>query len=379
MKKACGFLLAGWLAIGLVGGVSAAELFTTIARNAILLDMTHDRILFAKNAEERVTTASLSKIMTLYLVFDDLKRDRVRLDDRFLVSVKAWRMRGSRMFVEVDTLVRVEDLIRGIAVQSGNDASVVLAEGLSGSEEAFVERMNQTARALGMNDTRFANSSGWPDPNHYSTAFDLAILSQATIRDFPEYYFYYAQTEFTHNSITQSNRNLLLKKRVGVDGLKTGYTQRSGYSLAASSVRDQRRLIAIVTGLPSAQARANEALRLFQWGFEQFRTYPLFEAEEIVDRSVVIEGVTPTVPLKVMEDLEVLLSREQRDRMTVTLRMERALTAPVEREETVGEIVVLIEDEVMRTVPVVTAQEVSRKGFFRRVFEDIRYFFFGWL
>ena len=268
------------------------------------------------------------------------------------------------MFVEVDTLVRVEDLIRGIAVQSGNDACVVLAEGLSGSEEAFVERMNQTAQSLGMNDTRFANSSGWPDPNHYSTAFDLAILSQATIRDFPEYYFYYAQTEFTHNSITQSNRNLLLKKRVGVDGLKTGYTQRSGYSLAASSVRGQRRLIAIVTGLPSSQARANEALRLFQWGFEQFRTYPLFEAEEIVDQSAVIEGVTPTVPIKVAEDLEVFLSRAQRDRMTVTLRMERALMAPVEREETVGEIVVLIEDEVTRTVPVVTAQEVSRKRIF---------------
>jgi D-alanyl-D-alanine carboxypeptidase (penicillin-binding protein 5/6) len=234
---------------------------------AVLLDASSGAVLFQKNAHRRMYPASMTKVMTAYLVFDSLAAGALRLDDRLTVSRAAWRKGGSRMFVEVDTEVSVEDLLRGVIVQSGNDASIVLAEGLAGSEAAFAARMTEIAGALGMTGTRFRNATGWPDPDHYATTRDMVILCRAMIERHPALYPYFSEAEFTHNDIRQENRNPLLGRVAGADGIKTGHTDVSGYSLAGSAVRDGRRLIVVVSGARSDKARAEAATALLEWGF----------------------------------------------------------------------------------------------------------------
>ncbi|HSK39613.1 MAG TPA: D-alanyl-D-alanine carboxypeptidase family protein, partial [Arenibaculum sp.] len=242
----------------------------TIARQAVLIDATTGTVLFEKNADERMPTSSMSKIMTMYMVFDAIKQGHLSLDDTLHVSEGAWRMQGSKMFVELGNPIPVEDLIRGVIIQSGNDASVVLAEGLAGSESEFATRMTQRAHELGLTASNFTNATGWPDDDHYSTASDLAKLSDRIIADFPEFYHYYSETEFTYHDIKQGNRNPLLYRNMDVDGLKTGHTEAAGYGLAASAERNGRRLILVVNGLSDMQARADESARLLEWGFREF-------------------------------------------------------------------------------------------------------------
>lgn len=230
-----------------------AEPMTTIATQAIIVDASTGTILLDKGANDRMPTSSMSKTMTIYMVFDALKEGRLKLDDEFLVSEKAWRMEGSEMFIKVGDKVKIEDLIRGVVVQSGNDAAVALAEGLAGSEEAFAEAMNARAKDLGMTGSHFVNASGWPHPDHYSTPRDLALLAYRIIHDFPEYYHYFSEKEFTYNNIRQQNRDPLLGKLPGADGLKTGHTEVAGYGLIGSAKRGDRRLILVVNGLKSQQ------------------------------------------------------------------------------------------------------------------------------
>ena len=243
-----------------------AQALETRAREAFLIDVTTGTVLLEKDADVSMPPASMSKIMTAYLVFGALKEGRISLDDKLPVSEKAWRKGGSKMFVEVGSEVSVEDLLRGVIVQSGNDACIVLAEALAGSEEAFAEQMTRKAREIGMEGSTFTNSTGWPDPNHRMTARDLAILAERMVQDFPDFYHYYSEREFTYNGIRQGNRNPLLYKNLGADGLKTGHTEEAGYGLTASAERDGRRLVLVINGLESIKARSEEAERLIASG-----------------------------------------------------------------------------------------------------------------
>ena len=267
-----------------VSNISPLSALETPSKQAILIDMTTDTVLFSKNADELMTPSSMSKIMTIYKLFGRLKDGGLSLTDTFSVSEKAWRKKGSKMFVSLKSRVKIEDLIRGIIVQSGNDATIVVAEGLSGTERTFAEELNSSAKKLGMTNSNFTNASGWPDPGHETTARDLAILAAATIRDFPEYYHYYAETTFTYNGIKQGNRNPAIYQNIGADGLKTGHTEAGGYGLTASAIRKDRRLILVINGLASKKIRAIETERLFDWGFREFSNYSLFKKEKLLRR-----------------------------------------------------------------------------------------------
>lgn len=359
-----------WIAgivLSCIASVSSAASIDTIAKQAILIDMTTGTTLFEKNAHQRMPTSSMSKIMTMYMVFDRLRSGRLSLDDTLPVSERAWRMQGSKMFTELNAQIRVEDLIRGVIIQSGNDASVVLAEGLSGSEERFAEEMTRRAREIGLNESNFRNATGWPDENHYSTASDLALLAQHLIKDYPEYYHYYSQTEFTYHGIKQGNRNPLLYRNMDVDGLKTGHTETAGYGLTASAERNGRRLVLVVNGLPSMQARADESARLLEWGFREFESYALFKKGEPVDQAAVWLGDADTVPLVVEEDLRVTMNRDERRNLKVSVVLEEPVPAPVAQGTPLGKIVMEAPGFSRKEVPLVAGQSVDRLGFVGRI------------
>ena len=271
----------------------------TQATHAFVIEAETGTVLLDKAADERMPPASMSKIMTAYVVFDMLKQGRAKLDDELPVSERAWRLQGSKMFVPLGGRISIDDLLKGMIIQSGNDACLVLAEGLAGSEEAFVDLMNQKAKEIGLKDSHFANVDGLPNPDHWMTARDLATLSHRTIQDFPEYYHYYSEMEYEYNNIKQGNRNPLLYKGVGADGLKTGHTEEAGYSLTASVKRDDRRIILVLGGLPTMKARAQESERLIEWAFREFNDYKLFAAGDKVDDAEVWLGSDPKVPLTV--------------------------------------------------------------------------------
>ncbi|MGO4125162.1 D-alanyl-D-alanine carboxypeptidase family protein [Inquilinus sp. YAF38] len=337
----------------------------TIAKQAILIDTTTDTVLMEKAADERMPTSSMSKMMTAYLVYDALRDGRITLDTKFPVSKKAWQTSGSKMFVQINDTIRVEDLLRGLLIQSGNDAAVVLAEGLAGSETAFADRMNEMAKTLGMNASHFVTSNGLPDPEHYSTARDLAILAERMISDFPQYYRYDSEREFTWNKIKQGNRNPLLYRDMGVDGIKTGHTDSGGYGLTASGVRDDRRLVLVVNGLPSMQSRADEGARLLEWGWSQFRLYPLFKAGATVDEATVWLGTEDKVPVTVAQDLAMTLQPADFDKMTVTARFQEPIEAPIAKGQVLGELDIAPPEGPVRKVPLVAAQDMPEASIFR--------------
>ena len=353
----------------------------TSAREAILIDVSTGSVLLEHNADQRMPTASMSKIMTMYMVFEALEEGRLSLDDRLPVSEQAWRTIGSRMFVEVDSMVRVEDLILGVIVHSGNDASVVLAEALAGSEAEFGRLMTERARELGLTGSRFTNATGLPDPNHYSTARDLALLAQHLIHDFPQYYAYYSRTSFQYGVTAagepmdpQGNRNPLLYRDMGADGLKTGHTEEAGYGLTASAVRDGRRLVMVVNGLPSASARAEEAVRVLEWGFREFEALRLFDAQEEIERARVWMGTEREVGLVSPEDLVVTLRRGEREGLRVTVRVEEPVPAPISTTEPVATLTIALPGMPTRAEPLFAARDVPERSFFGRVAGAIEHF-----
>jgi len=355
---------------------SAAAL-ETAAREAFLVDLGTGAVLLDKNADERMPPASMSKIMTVYMVFSRLKSGRLSLDDELPVSEKAWRKGGSKMFVEVGNRVRVEDLLRGVIIQSGNDACIVLAEGLSGSEEAFAQDMNRAAAEIGLTGSHFANSTGWPDPEHWMTARDLAVLAEHLILDFPEYYHLYSELEFTWADIRQTNRNPLLYKNIGADGLKTGHTEEAGYGLTASAVRGDRRLVLVVTGLDSVRARAEESERLLEWGFREFDNYKLLSAGETIAEAAVWLGQSETVPLTAAKDVVVTLARNARPEMKVTLAYDGPVAAPIKAGDTIARLIVTAPDSKTVEVPLMAAQDVEKLGAFGQVTAAAKYMIFG--
>jgi len=332
----------------------------TQATHAIIVEVETGVVLLDKAADERMPPASLSKLMTAYMVFDMLKKGQAKLTDELPVSEQAWRTGGSKMFVALGGKVSIDDLLHGMIVQSGNDACVVLAEGLAGSQEAFVDLMNKKAKEIGLKDSHFANVDGLPDPNHWMTARDLATLAIRTIEDFPEYYKIYSQIDFTFNNIKQGNRNPLLYRNVGADGLKTGHTEEAGYSLTASVKRGDRRIVMVLGGLPTMKARAQESERLIEWAFREFNDYRLFAAGDKVDDAAVWLGSDARVPLSVPKDLVVTLSRKARKDMQVAVQYDSPIPAPIEKGETVGKIVVTAPDMPPDEMPLVAAANIGR-------------------
>ena len=328
-RRATGLAVLPVALLAAVLAASPVRALDTSAGEAILIDEASGTVLLEKNAIRPTFPSSMTKLMTVYLLFERLAAGALALDDTFPVSEKAWRMGGSKMFVEVGSDVRIEDLVRGIVVQSGNDATIVVAEGLAGSEQAFAQQMTAKARELGMTGTVFRNASGWPDPEHVTTVADLALLVRRTIEDFPDYYHYYAEQDFTFGGIAQANRNPLLHAGIGADGLKTGYTEAAGYGLAASAQQDGRRLTLVMNGLSSARVRADEAERLLQWGFRAFDAYRLLAAGETVGEAEVWLGEEESVPLVLNEDLTLTLSHEARRAMVARIVYPGPVPAPI--------------------------------------------------
>jgi D-alanyl-D-alanine carboxypeptidase (penicillin-binding protein 5/6) len=334
----------------------------TQARHALIIEAETGAVLLDKGAEERMPPASMSKVMTAYVVFGMLKEGRAKLDDELPVSERAWRTAGSKSFVPLGGRIKIDDLLRGMIIQSGNDACIVLAEGLAGSEAAFVDLMNKKAKDIGLVNSNFADVDGLPAPDHYMTAHDLVTLAVRTIEDFPEYYHYYSEKEYNFNSINQGNRNPLIYKNIGADGLKTGHTEEAGYSLLASVHRDNRRVIMVLGGLPTMKARAQESERLIEWAFREFNDYQLFTAGETVDDSEVWLGAAPKVPLTVARDLVVTMPRKSRKDMKVTLAYDKPVPAPVHQGDKLGKITVSAPEMTTVEVPLVAAAGVDRAG-----------------
>lgn len=342
------------------------------ASSYILMDFNSGEVLVEHEADQRVEIASLTKLMTSYVIFQELASGSVALDNVVVISEKAWRTPGSRMFLEPNMQVTLEELILGLVVQSGNDASVALAEFMAGTEAAFAGIMNHYAVQLGMANTNFTNSTGLPDPDHYSTARDTALLSAAIIRDFPEYYGWYAQKEYSFNNIRQHNRNNLLWRDPAVDGLKTGHTEAAGYCLASSAKREGMRLVSVVMGASSEQARASESQSLLNYGFRFFETVQLYEAGQELARGRVWKGKTEQVSLGLSEDLFITIPRGRYDDLEARIKMQPELKAPLETGIEVGRISVHLDDTVVASRSLATLEAVPPAGFFGRAWDGMR-------
>jgi D-alanyl-D-alanine carboxypeptidase (penicillin-binding protein 5/6) len=368
------------LVVPYVGAASSqawAGTIDTNAREAILLDFDTGQILFEKNADELMPPASMSKIMTVYLAFERLKDGRLKMSDTIPVSEKAWKKGGSKMFIRVGDRVSVSDILRGIIVQSGNDAAIAMAEAIAGSEEAFAELMTAKARALGMERSTFRNATGWPDPQHRMTARELAILAVAMIRNFPEYYSIYSETEFTYNDIRQGNRNPLLYNNMGADGIKTGHTENAGYGLTASAVRDGRRLVLVINGLDSVRARSTESERLLDWAFREFDNYPMFETGETVTDAEIWLGDKASVPLITNRNVVLTMPRTARRDMTVSVEYEGPIPAPIEPGQPLATLRVAAPGIADRTYPLYAGESVAKLGPLGRITSAIGYLVWG--
>lgn len=352
--------------------IAHAEELTTKAKQAIILDYDTGAVLFEKNADQRMPTSSMSKVMTMYVVFEAVKNGNLSLDDELLVSEKAWKKGGSKMWVEVGKKVRVEDLARGVIIQSGNDATIVLAEGLAGSEDAFAAALNREAQNLGMKDSHFMNASGWPDPDHYSTARDLAKLAIATIKNHPKYYDYYAEKEFTYSNIKQPNRNPLLYRDIGADGLKTGHTEDGGYGLIGTGVKDGRRVIIVLNGMASETERAQESARLLQWALNGFSNVTLFGGNTSVDKAPVVLGAKNSVAVSAKDPIIVSVPKLFENDMKIELSYQTPLKAPITKGTEVGKIKITIPKGEEIFVPLVTTEDVNELSWFLKLIAKAR-------
>ncbi|SDF74498.1 D-alanyl-D-alanine carboxypeptidase (penicillin-binding protein 5/6) [Limimonas halophila] len=365
------------LAAALTLGQPAARALETKAEEAIVLDHTTGEVLYAKHPDRRIPPASMSKMMTAYVVFDRIRNGDLSLDDTFTISEKAWRKGGSKMFVEVGNEVSVENLLKGMIVQSGNDASIALAEGVAGTEEAFAQLMTRKAREIGVDKSTFQNATGWPDPDHRVTVRGLAQIARHIIEDFPKLYEFFSQREFSWNGIRQFNRNPLLGRGMGVDGLKTGHTQNAGYGLTASAERDGRRLIVVVAGLDRPSGRENEAARLLKWGFREFGTYTLFAKGETVEKARLWLGTEGSVPLVTRKDVKMTLPRDKREELTATVIYDSPVPAPVEKGERLATLRLEAPDKDTTTIPLVAARSVDQLGPVGRLAGGLQFLLFG--
>jgi serine-type D-Ala-D-Ala carboxypeptidase (penicillin-binding protein 5/6) len=345
------------------------------ASSYILMDPLSGRVIMDENSDERLPPASLTKMMTAYIVERELDEGRISMSDMVPISVNAWRTEGSRTFVREGTQVSVEDLLKGVIIQSGNDASVALAEFVAGSESAFVDIMNQQARLLGMEDTNFVNATGLPAPEHYSTAHDLALLAKAIINDYPENYPIYAEKHFTFNDIRQPNRNSLLWRDDTVDGLKTGHTQEAGYCLVASAKRNDTRFIAVVMGADSTAARAQEVQKMLNYGFRYYETERLFSEGQELMQARVWGGNRDEVSVGIMDDVYVTIPRGARASLESVIELDNVIQAPVSVGDELGQVKVTHDGNTVVDQPVMALSDVPEGGFFKRIWDAIKLFF----
>ncbi|MGV6857542.1 MAG: D-alanyl-D-alanine carboxypeptidase family protein [bacterium] len=341
------------------------------AKGYLLQDFDSGKILVEHNADEQIEPASITKVMTAYVIYQAIEDGTIGMDDEVLISEKAWRMKGSRMFIEVNKKVPVHDLLKGLIIQSGNDAAVALAEHVAGSEEGFVELMNAAAKRLGMLDTHFMNATGWPDPNHYTTAKDIAKMVAATIRDFPDHYAMYKEKEFKYNGIKQSNRNRLLWLDKTVDGVKTGHTQSAGYCLAASAEREGMRLMSVVLGTDKDGARTSQSRALLNYGFRFYETRKIYSPDTPVAEAHVWKGDADTVQLGVTRDFYITFPRGQYDHLDAKLDRERNIEAPVKAGDQLGTVRIMLGDKLIDSRPLVAINSVEEGGVFRRIIDSL--------
>lgn len=357
--------------------------FETKAVEAILIDGRSGDVLFEKGADTQIPPASMSKLMTMIMVFEGLKAGDLKLDQEFLVSEDAWRRGGatsggSTMYAELNSRIKLSDLIQGVVVQSANDASIAIAEGLAGSEAAFAEKMTAKARELGLKDAVFKNATGLPDPEHRMSVRDLATMARYIITNFPEYHKYYSQPEFTWNKITQQNRNPLLKDYPGADGMKTGYTKEAGYGMVGSAMRGGRRLIMVIAGLTSIEERRQEAQKMLDWGFSQFKTIEVYAKGDRVGSARVWGGTSRSVELLAGQDMQVALSPPEQKVVTVNMTYSGPLMAPVKAGEQVGVVKFMVNGNAVSEAPVITAADVSaNESMWSRAFDSVLMMVFG--
>jgi len=347
----------------------------TKADSAIILDVNSNTILFEKNADERQGPASMSKLMLIYIVFERLQNKTLTIEQEFLVSKKAWKFGGSKMFVNIGEMVSVENLLKGIIVQSGNDACIVLAEGLSGTEENMVDEMNEKAVEIGLTNSNFQNVTGWPHEDHYMSLKDIAYLSKLIITNFFEYYYLFAINEFTYNNIKQFNRNKLISID-GFDGLKTGRTSQSGYGIVASAKRENRRIVSVVNGLNSEKERINETKKLVNWSFREFVNYDLYKSGDSIQFAKVWLGKESFVPLVLNEDLSVTIKKKNLDKFKIKLVYETPIVSPVKKGDKLAELQ-LIEGDNVKIKNIYSGKDIDKVSRFYRSFSIINYLLFG--
>lgn len=343
----------------------------TTAKQAIIIDFETGEVLYDKNSDEKMPTSSMSKVLTTIVAYDAIRDGKIKLTDELPVSERAWKMEGSRMFVDLNTTVKVEDLIKGIVIQSGNDACVVLAEGIAGSEENFAELMNRKARDIGMENSHFMNSNGLPDPNHYSTARDLAKMGVYLIREYPEDYKYYSEIDFTYNNIKQGNRNPLLYKTIGADGIKTGHTEIGGYGMIGSAVANGRRIIMVINGTESMQARSDEAEKLMKWAEVSFKNINLVQKDSVIGKAPVVLGQSREVSLRASKDLKATVSAFDQTPATIIANYKIPLVAPVKAGDPIGEIVATLKNGKKLTSPLIAGEDIAEASFFARLSEKL--------
>ncbi|AEJ02020.1 peptidase S11 D-alanyl-D-alanine carboxypeptidase 1 [Nitrosomonas sp. Is79A3] len=359
-----------------VSSVSAQQQDISIAAKSYMLsDFQTGQVLAGKNAHERIEPASLTKLMTAYVVFSALKQNQISLNQNIPVSESAWKMIGSRMFIEPTKQVTVDELLRGMIVQSGNDACIALAEAVAGSEANFSNLMNKEAERLGMKNTHFTNSTGLPDPNLYTTAHDLTLLAAAIIRDFPEFYPLYSQKEYTYNNITQPNRNRLLWLDPHVDGMKTGWTKTAGYCLITSAIRDKRRLISVVIGAQSANARSMESQRLLNYGFQFYDTLHLYKKNDSLTTIHLWKGTQNELKAGFDRDVYFTLPKGQADKLKATMEYKQPLIAPVHLGQEVGTVKFTLDDKTVEIYPLVALEKVETTNIFGRAWDSVKLLF----
>jgi len=362
----------------LVASASAADLpiAPDIGANSFLLvDFYSGSELAAKNPDKRIEPASITKLMTAYVIYTELDKGNITMKDKVLISKKAWKMEGSRMFVEAGKKVPLNRMLHGLIIQSGNDAAVAIAEHIAGSEAAFVVRMNEQAKAMGLNSTHYSNVTGWPSPNHYTTARDIVTLTRALIKNYPEHYKLHSIKEYSYNGIKQYNRNKLLWRDKTVDGVKTGHTDSAGYCLVASSLRDGMRLISVVLGAKDEKARADYSQELLEFGFRFFETHKLYDAGSVLAESRVWKGVKNTVPAGILDDMYVTVQKGHYKQLKGLMKLNRAIDAPVKRGDMVGTAILKDGDTIVKEEPLLALDGVNSGGFWSKVTDSVKKLF----
>jgi len=367
--------------ISLITAISFIALKTnaldTKAEQAIVVNFDTNEILFEKNSNTLVPPASMTKIMTVYVVFDRIVNSDLSINNQCRVSAKAYKMGGSRTFLEIDDYVTIDTLLRGIIIQSGNDASVALAECLSGTEEDFAKLMNVYAKKLNLKNTNFINSSGWPEKNHYSTVYDIALVSNALIKDFPNLYYYFSEKDFSYNGIKQPNRNQLLKKIDGVDGLKTGFTRKSGWGISTSTIRNNRRITVVINGANSSRSRVNETTNLINWAYNQTIQKKIVEKNQFIKNVDVWLGTEPSVNLIASHELISTVSFDQLQLLKSKIEYTKPLTAPIVKNQEYGKLIIDIKGKPKQFISLIADKNVKKVNVLFRTIAAIKYLIFG--